>query len=256
MSLPSFISQEEVLGRGAALGCSLHAGVLLAQFPGLSPRTSSWDRCRDRPRPRPTVTPPVCRLNSKLSLEQGGRTLARGCPPSDGAHFIHSDLFAPPAPVGGKRRAATAGTGVGLEGQGPGISSRAAAGYLSRRERERSKGNAPLHPGADRGFRVERRSLDCEHKRGRFRPEFWRSRCSGPSLPLKGQRSPFLLTLLSWWRVLLGLKGAALEETSSFRHCPEHPGARGVSAVLGLGPEHPALHVAGPPPGGGPRAWS
>ena len=44
MSLPSFISQEEVLGRGAALGCSLHAGVLLAQFPGLSPRTSSWDR--------------------------------------------------------------------------------------------------------------------------------------------------------------------------------------------------------------------
>lgn len=40
-------------GRGAALGRSPHAGLLLAQSPGLSPRTSGWDGCRDRPRPRP-----------------------------------------------------------------------------------------------------------------------------------------------------------------------------------------------------------
>lgn len=122
-------------------------------------------------------------------------------------------------------------------------------------ERKRSKENAPLHPGADGGVRVERGSLDCEHKRGLFRSEFWRSRCSAPSLPLKGQRSPFLLTLLSWWRVLLGLKGASLEEASGFQHCSEHPRAGGVSAVLGLAPEHPALHVAGPPPGGVARGW-
>lgn len=117
-SLPSFISQEEVLGRGAALGCSLHAGVLLTQFPGLSPRTSGWDWCSDRPRPRPTVTPPVSRLNSKFSLEQGGRTLARGCPPSDGAHFIHSALFAPPAPVAALRKADGSDCGHGSWARG------------------------------------------------------------------------------------------------------------------------------------------
>lgn len=257
MSLPSFISQKEVLGRGAALGCSLHAGVLLTQFPGLSPRTSGWDRCSDRLRPRPTMTPPVSRLNSKLSLEQGGRTLARGCPPPEGAHFTHSALSAPPAPVAALRKAdgSDCGHGSWARGSGSTESPRGPQRGPSPEERKRSKENAPLHPGADGGFRVERGSLDCEHKRGLFRSEFWRSRCSAPSLPLKGQRSPFLLTLLSWWRVLLGLKGAALEEASGFRHCSEHPRAGGVSAVLGLAPEHPALHVAGPPPGGVARGW-
>ena len=66
-----------------------------------------------------------------------------------------------------------------------------------------------------------------------------------PGFALKRAEVTFPPDPIKVWTVLLGLKGAAFEEASGFRHCPERPGSRGVSSVLGLGPEHPALHVAG-----------
>lgn len=75
-----------------------------------------------------------------------------------------------------------------------------------------------------------------------------------PGFALKRAEGTFTPDPIKVWTVLLGLKGAALEEVSGFQHCPENPGAREVRAVLGLGPEHPALHVAGglrPARGGG-----
>ena len=78
-----------------------------------------------------------------------------------------------------------------------------------------------------------------------------------PGFALKRAEVTFPPDPIKVWTVLLGLKGAAFEEASGFRHCPERPGSRGVSSVLGLGPEHPALHVAGGlrPARGEARGW-
>lgn len=47
-----------------------------------------------------------------------------------------------------------------------------------------------------------------------------------PGLPFKGQRSPFLLSPVSWLRSPLGLESAAAHAAFGFGHCRENPRAR------------------------------
>lgn len=135
VSLPSFISQEEVLGPRGGPGALPTCWAAACSVPRAESPHLWLGRVQGPPPAAPAVTSPGSRLNSTLSLGQGGRTLARGCPPPDGAHFTHSALSAPPAAVAALRKAdgIDCGHGSWARGSGSGISSRAAAGSLSRR---------------------------------------------------------------------------------------------------------------------------
>lgn len=192
------------------------------------------------PRPRPGVRSGAAFLNSELHSEQWGR--ARPEEPSRTAgHTPSSPLSAPPAT---RRLGSGGGTGAGLRVHGAGFSTRARAtrggthGFPQGRQRlkgpERNITQQVCISGGRKRLEV---SLDLNFGGGQDPVP--------PDLPLKGQRSPLLLTLLSRLRGPLGLGGAALPAVFGFAG-PGSQRRRGTgSGSRSAAPPSPALDRPG-----------